>query len=111
MLVGGGLSSVPRIARELGIWVPKDEAVAVLAAILDEWKEDLRYRISRVKARLKFMVDDIGPEGMRVRVEQRLGRGLRRLPPAATLPPAGNHLGVHEQATAGSTSACRCISA
>src|SRR4051812_32995718 len=51
VLVGGGLSSVPRIARELGIWVPKDEAVPVLAAILDEWKEDLRYRLSRVKAR------------------------------------------------------------
>ena len=65
VLVGGGLSSVPRIARELGIWVPKDEAVAVLAAILDEWREDLRYRVSRVKARLKFMVDDIGPEGLR----------------------------------------------
>ena len=27
VLVGGGLSSVPRIARELGVWVPKDEAV------------------------------------------------------------------------------------
>src|SRR5438445_3044663 len=31
VLVGGGLSSVPRIARELGIWVPKDDAVPVLA--------------------------------------------------------------------------------
>src|SRR5438094_7590875 len=30
VLVGGGLSSVPRIARDLGIWVPKDEAVQVL---------------------------------------------------------------------------------
>ena len=27
------------------------------------WSEDLKYRVSRVKARLKFMVDDIGPEG------------------------------------------------
>ena len=83
MLVGGGLSSVPRIARELGIWVPKDEAVEVLAAILDEWREDLRYRVSRVKARLKFMIDDIGPEGMRERVEARLGRTFDdfRLPP------------------------------
>ena len=36
-------------------------AVVCLAAILDEWREDLRYRISRVKARLKFMIDDIGP--------------------------------------------------
>jgi sulfite reductase beta subunit-like hemoprotein len=96
VLVGGGLSSVPRIARELGIWVPKAEAVAVLAAILDEWREDLRYRISRVKARLKFMIDDIGPEGMRERVEARLGRSFDdfELPQA---PPPGNHLGVREQ--------------
>jgi ferredoxin-nitrite reductase len=52
VLVGGGLSSVPRVARDLGVWVPKDEAVDLLAAILDEWREDLRYRVSRVKARL-----------------------------------------------------------
>jgi ferredoxin-nitrite reductase len=94
VLVGGGLSSVPRIARELGIWVPKDDAVQVLAAILDEWREDLRYRVSRVKARLKFMIDDIGPEGMRERVEARLGHTFDdfALPP---LPRASNHLGAH----------------
>jgi ferredoxin-nitrite reductase len=95
VLVGGGLSSVPRVARELGVWVPKAEAVPVLAAILDEWREDLRYRVSRVKARLKFMIDDIGPEGMRERVEARLGRRFDdfTLPP---LPRASNHLGVHD---------------
>src|ERR1700755_2740272 len=95
VLVGGGLSSVPRLARDLGIWVPKDDAVIVLAAILDEWREDLRYRVSRVKARLKFMIDDIGPEGMRERVEARLGRAFDdfRLPPS---PAPGNHLGVHD---------------
>src|SRR6478672_11801626 len=97
VLVGGGLSSVPRIARELGIWVPKAQAVEVLAAILDEWREDLRYRVSRVKARLKFMVDDIGPEGMRERVEAKLGRRLEdfTLPPIDVQP--SNHLGLHEQ--------------
>jgi len=96
VLVGGGLSSVPRIARELGIWVPKDEAVSVLVAILDEWREDLRYRVSRVKARLKFMVDDIGPEGVRKRIEKRLGRAFDdfELPPA---PAPGSHLGIHPQ--------------
>jgi ferredoxin-nitrite reductase len=97
VLVGGGLSSVPRIARDLGIWVPKDEAVTMLAAILDEWREDLRYRVSRVKARLKFMIDDIGPEGMRERIEARLGRTFDDFELPA-LPPAGNHIGVHEQA-------------
>jgi ferredoxin-nitrite reductase len=96
VLVGGGLSSVPRIARDLGIWVPKAEAVTVLAAILDEWREDLRYRVSRVKARLKFMVDDIGPEGIRERVERRLDRRFVDFTLPA-LPRPSNHLGVHEE--------------
>jgi len=89
VLVGGGLSSVPRLARELGVFVRKDEALDVLRALIDAWQEDLRYRVSRVKARLKFMVDDIGPEGMRAEVERRLGRTLPdfTLPP----PPAGDH--------------------
>jgi len=96
VLVGGGLSSVPRIAKDLGIWVAKEDAITLLAAILDEWREDLRYRVSRVKSRLKFMIDDIGPEGMRALVEQRLGRTFEdfTLP---HLPPANNHLGVHDQ--------------
>ena len=81
--MGGGLSSVPRLARELGVFVAKDEALPVLRALIDAWQEDLRYRVSRVKARLKFMVDDIGPEGMRAHVEQRLGRWL----PDFGLPP------------------------
>ena len=76
VLVGGGLSSVPRIARDLGVFVKVDEALPVLRAILDAWRDDLRYRISRVKARLKFMVDDYGPEGIRAEVEKRLGHEL-----------------------------------
>jgi sulfite reductase beta subunit-like hemoprotein len=97
VLVGGGLSSVPRLAREMGVFVPKEEAVEVLAATTGVWAEDLRYRVSRVKARLKFMVDDIGPEGMRERVEAKLGRKLEDfvLPPIHVQP--SNHLGVHEQ--------------
>lgn len=96
VMVGGGLSSVPRIARDLGVWVPKEEALDLLAAILDVWQEDLTYRMSRVKARLKYMIDDIGPEGLRARVEERLGRRFAdyELPP---LPRAGNHLGVLPQ--------------
>jgi ferredoxin-nitrite reductase len=95
--VGGGLSSVPRIARDLGVFVRKDEALPVLCGLLDAWKEDLRYRLSRVKARMKFMVDDYGPEGMRAAVEERLGYGL----PDYTLEPLDaeftDHVGVHPQ--------------
>src|SRR6266542_4858451 len=55
MRIGGGLSTVPRIARDLGVFVPKEEAIEVMRALLDEWKTDTRYRLSRVKARMKFM--------------------------------------------------------
>jgi ferredoxin-nitrite reductase len=97
VLVGGGLSSVPRIARDLGVFVPKEEANEILGAITSVWSEDLKYRVSRVKARLKFMVDDIGPEGIRDRVEEKLGRTLEdfTLPPIEVEP--SHHLGVHPQ--------------
>jgi sulfite reductase beta subunit-like hemoprotein len=95
--VGGGLASVPRIARDLGVFVPVEGANEILAAVTTVWSEDLKYRMSRVKARLKFMVDDIGPEGMLERVEAKLGRTLERftLPPVDVQPSA--HIGVHAQ--------------
>jgi len=97
VLVGGGLSSVPRIARDLGVFVRPDEAIAVLRAILDTWRDDLRWRVSRVKSRMKFMVDALGPEGVRAEVERRLGYAL----PSFALPPTDlepdGHLGIRTQ--------------
>ncbi|HST24987.1 MAG TPA: nitrite/sulfite reductase [Gaiellaceae bacterium] len=97
VLAGGGLSSVPRLARDLGVFVPKEEALDVLRALLDTWREDLTYRVSRVKSRMKFMVDDYGPEGVRAALEARLGRELEDF--ALEPPPAGfsDHVGVHPQ--------------
>jgi sulfite reductase beta subunit-like hemoprotein len=94
--VGGGLSTAPRISRDLGVFTPVDEALDLLRALLDVWSEDRRYRLSRVKARMKFMVDDYGPEEMRAKVEARLGR---RLDDRAAPAPDGyaDHMGVHEQ--------------
>jgi ferredoxin-nitrite reductase len=95
--VGGGLASVPRIARDLGVFVPKEDANEILGAVTTVWSEDLKYRMSRVKARLKFMVDDIGAEGMLERVEAKLGKTLERyeLPQITAQPSA--HVGVHAQ--------------
>ena len=95
--VGGGLSTFPRLADDLGVWVPLEEALEVLRAIVDIWREDLRYRLSRTRARLKFMLHDTGPETFRTRVEERLGRRLAdgTVPP----PPAEeqDHTGIHPQ--------------
>ena len=94
--VGGGLSSTPRLARDLGVLIQPKEAVEVLRAITDVWQHNLRYRVSRAKARIKFLVDDYGPEGVRAMVEERLGRRLRD--GRAPLPVAdADHMGVHAE--------------
>jgi sulfite reductase beta subunit-like hemoprotein len=98
--IGGGLSTAPRIARDLEAFVPRGEAMPLLRAILDLWKGDPRYRLSRVKARFKFMVDDYGPERLRALIEERLGHPLPRVPaPAAS--GYADHLGVHAQQQTG----------
>jgi sulfite reductase beta subunit-like hemoprotein len=99
--VGGGQSSTPRLSRHLGVFVRPPEAMELLRAILDVWRSTTEYRISRVKARLKFMIDDYGPDEFRKLVEKRLGRELE---PLAELPLPdrdGDHMGVNEQPQTG----------
>jgi ferredoxin-nitrite reductase len=95
--VGGGLSSTPRLARDLGVFIPQEEVLAASKAILDVWRTDLRYRMSRAKARLKFMVDDYGAEGVLSAVEAKLGRKLTPLTDPPVPVGAVDHLGVHPQ--------------
>jgi sulfite reductase (ferredoxin) len=99
--VGGGLSSTPRIARDLNVFVPQAEALPVAKAILDVWRTDLRYRLSRAKARLKFLVDDYGPEGVREAVEKQLGRKLEDLREVPKPTGSLDHLGPHPQKQSG----------
>jgi sulfite reductase beta subunit-like hemoprotein len=95
--VGGGLATWPRLADDLGVWVPAGEALSVLRAIVDVWRLNLKSRLSRAKARLKFMVHDLGPEEFRARLEEKLGRRLMD----GAVPPAPveelDHEGVHPQ--------------
>lgn len=95
--IGGGLSSVPRIGKNLGVFVPVDQALEVARGLTDVWRADLRYRMTRAKARFKFMVDDDGPELLREKLERHLGRRLEDL--VENPRPIGrtDHLGVHRQ--------------
>jgi sulfite reductase (ferredoxin) len=95
--VGGGQSSTPRLSRHLGVFVPRADAITVLRAILDVWRSTTEYRISRVKARLKFMIDDYGVEAFRELVEARMQRRLEDLPELPLPEVESDHMGVHEQ--------------
>jgi sulfite reductase (ferredoxin) len=98
--VGGGLSSVPRIGKSLGIFVPKAEAMEVARGLTDVWRNDLRYRMTRAKARFKFMVDDDGPELILERLEAHLGRTLSVLKENPQPIGRTDHMGVHRQKSA-----------
>jgi ferredoxin-nitrite reductase len=90
------MTNTPRISRDIGVFIPREQTIEVLQAVTNAWARDLRYRISRAKARIKFMMDDYGPEGMRTRIEDVLGRRLED----GQLPQPGSdadHLGVHPQ--------------
>lgn len=95
--VGGGLSSVPRIGKNLGVFVPVEQGMEVARGLTDIWRHDLRYRMSRAKARFKFKVDDDGPESIREQLEAHLGRRLEDL--EVNPAPIGrtDHMGIHRQ--------------
>lgn len=99
--VGGGLSSTPRLSRHLGVFVPTERAGETLRAIIDVWRLTTAYRLSRVKARLKFMIDDCGAEGFRALVEERLGHRVEDLPEMPLPAGESDHMGIHEQKTPG----------
>ncbi len=103
--VGGGLSSTPRISRHLGVFIAREQALPVLRAIIDVWRLTTEYRISRVKARLKFMIDDYGVEEFRKLVEARLGFALEDLPDLPLPDAESDHMGIHEQKQPGLYSA------
>ncbi len=94
--IGGGMTNTPRISRDVGVFIPREETVETLAAVTNAWQRDLRYRISRAKARIKFMMDDYGPEGMRAKIEEALGRPLEDGVAPEPVRDA-DHLGVHPQ--------------
>ncbi len=95
--VGGGQSSTPRLSRHLGVFISFDQALPVLRAIIDTWQSTTEYRISRVKARLKFMIDDYGVDAFRQLVEARLGHVLEPLAEVPLPAAESDHMGVHEQ--------------
>jgi len=87
--VGGGLSSAPRFARWIDVFVTPEEAPDVVEQVTAIFRDSDENRKARGKARFKFLIDRIGPEAFRDELERRVGRPLRR--GAASAPDLGGH--------------------
>ena len=95
--VGGGLSTDPRLAERLGVFVAEAEVPDVWAGVASLFR-DYGYRRARHKARLKFLLADWGVEKFRRILEQEyLYRALPDGPAPQPSAERGDHIGVHEQ--------------
>jgi sulfite reductase (ferredoxin) len=96
--VGGGLSTNPKLAHRIGVFVRPDEVTEVWAATTAIFR-DYGYRRQRNHARMKFLMADWGPEKFRqVLQDEYLHRALPDGPAAA--PPKHDqrdHVGVMKQ--------------
>jgi sulfite reductase (ferredoxin) len=96
--VGGGLSSSPRFAERLGVFVAREQATEFLVALTSLFREH-GGRDKRTRARLKFLVGAWGVDKLRkVLEEDYLGHPLEdgpEAPPSATV--HRDHVGVYRQ--------------
>ncbi|HJU05326.1 MAG TPA: sulfurtransferase TusA family protein [Nitrospiraceae bacterium] len=69
MAVGGGLGSAPRIAQVLREFVPMNELIPTIEAVIKVF-DTLGNRKNRNKARMKFVIDKLGFEEFKRRWEQ-----------------------------------------
>jgi sulfite reductase (ferredoxin) len=95
--VGGGLSTNPRFAERLGVFVRAEEVPEVWAGVTSVFR-DYGYRRQRNHARLKFLMADWGPAKFREVLEtEYLGRSLPDGPAPESSPPHRDHVGVEKQ--------------
>src|ERR671933_628186 len=95
--VGGGLSAQPRFARSIDVFVTPEEAPEVAAGVVAIFRDSEENRQKRSRARIKFLVDALGPDGFRDELERVVGRPLRRAARAAPDLRGHDHIGVTPQ--------------
>ncbi len=95
--VGGGLSTAPRLAERLGVFVAPSQVADAWHGVAQIFR-DYGYRRLRNKARLKFLLADWGVERFRKVLEtEYLGVALPDGPAAPTPVTTGDHVGAHRQ--------------
>ena len=95
--VGGGLSTNPRFAERLGVFVRPGEVSEVWAGVTAIFR-DYGYRRQRNHARLKFLMADWGPDKFRkVLQDEYLHRQLSDGDPPPASPAHRDHTGIRLQ--------------
>ncbi len=96
VLVGGGLSDGERMAQDIDVFVRPDQAVELTRAIAQLFGE-LGNRENRGLARMRYLVQELGPEGFRAELAQRARFDLSPAGEELTRRFRGDHVGVHPQ--------------
>jgi ferredoxin-nitrite reductase len=94
--VGGGLSDGPRMASDIDVFVRPEEAVEITRGIAQVFGE-LGDRENRWTARMRYLVQELGPEGFREELEKRVSVDLTPAGEDLTKRYRGDHVGVHPQ--------------
>ena len=96
VLAGGGLSDGERMASDLDICVGPEQAVELTRGIAQVFGE-LGNREHRGLARMRYLVQELGPEGFRAELGRRVRFELEPAGEELTQRFRGDHVGVHAQ--------------
>ena len=100
LLVGGGLSDGERMATDIDVFVEEHEAVEISRAVAQLFGE-LGNREHRGLARMRYLVQELGPEQFRAELAARTDLELRTAGTERTTSYRRDIVGVHPERTPG----------
>jgi ferredoxin-nitrite reductase len=96
VLIGGGLSDGERMASDIDVFVRPDQAVELCRGVAQLFGE-LGNRENRGLARMRYLAQELGPEGFRAALDERTKFTLEPAGRQLTDHFRGDHVGVHPQ--------------
>jgi ferredoxin-nitrite reductase len=96
VLIGGGLSDGERMASDIDVFIRPDQAVELCRGVAQLFGE-LGNRENRGLSRMRYLAQELGPEGFRAALEERTRFTLDPAGRELTDRFRGDHVGVHPQ--------------
>ncbi len=96
VLIGGGLSDGERMASDIDLFIHPDQAVELSRGVAQLFGE-LGNRENRGLARMRYLAQELGPEGFRAALDERTNFTFEPAGRELTTRFRGDHVGVHPQ--------------